>query len=222
MSNSLARLIACTLPVLLLTVLLTAIQPARAQSTSAVSAVSNDSNYVLLPNPAAGVAGEQSAARVSVELGPAGIRSPSLLESWGDTHWLAELMPNTGGQHVWLSVEKSRFEPESFVYGLTVQLLPIGRGRTAHWDGGRLAWSEFPFRFDVLTANRDEALRIAKSFRSLKGKPRLQTPSGYETNGLHSVTELRGGIRVRSKVTFQKEAGVLTETMLESCTSQAG
>jgi hypothetical protein len=212
MRNMFARSLVSPLLVLSLIGSPSAVQPAHAQSTPPVLSYSN---YVLLPNPTAEPIGEQSPPRVTVELGVPAISSSSPLERWGDAHWLAELTLNSGGKTIWLSVEKSRFEPESFVYGLSAQLVSIGRGRTAHWDGAGLRWSEFPFRFDVVTANRIDALRIAQSFRSVEGMPRLQTPAGYETDGLHSVTSLREGIRVRSKLTFHKASGGLTETMLE-------
>lgn len=190
----------------------TAIQPARAQDSQFVSM---DSNYVLLPDPTAELVGEQSRPKITVELGAPGIASPSHLARWGDSHWLAELTPNGGGQPVWLSVEKSRFEPESFWVGVPIQLVSIGSGRIAHWDGDRLAWSEFPFRFDIATPNLAESVRIAKSLRSVRGAPRLHNLSGYVSDGLHTVTSLRAGIRVRSILKFQKTFGGLTATMLE-------
>lgn len=188
--------------VLLAIVLAGSMAPAR----SAQAQAPLDSNYVLLPGPnATPPPGEQPQLKVSVVLGPEGGDSPSLLEHWGDDHWLAELTPKAGrNEAIWLSVEKARFEPESLVSGIPVQLIQIGHGRIARWDGTSLVWSEYPYRFDIVSTNRTEALKVAQVFRSVNGKPRFGKVAGYATDGLQTVTSLRKGIRVRSSMSFQK------------------
>jgi hypothetical protein len=167
---------------------------------------SSGTSYVLLPNPSEELGTELVPPTVSVLLSSDKGSSPSYLEQWGFNHWLGELTPEGGGRSIWLSVEKSRFEPESLVSGLPVKLVRIGEHRTAMWNGESLSWSEFPFRFDISFANELEGIRVAKSFRLIKGVPRLAKISGYQTDGLLTVASLRQGIRVRSIVTFDRSS----------------